>query len=95
MTDDAEAVNKIAADVAAQTEKSLAELARRFEKALAEGLAQLKDRSRDYVDVAGDHIDTAQQYVADRVQERPITATVAALGIGVLVGLLLSGGRRR
>ena len=86
-----DAVNKIAADVAAQTEKSLAELARRVEKALTEGLAELKDRSRDYADVAGEQFDTAQQYVSDRVQERPITATLAALGVGVLVGFLLSG----
>jgi ElaB/YqjD/DUF883 family membrane-anchored ribosome-binding protein len=27
------------------------------------------------------------------VRERPITATLAGLGVGVLIGLLLSGGR--
>ena len=75
----ADAVAKIAADVAAQTEKSLAEL---------------KERSRDYADVAGEHFETAQQYVTDRVQERPLTATFAALGVGVLIGLLLAGRRQ-
>jgi len=87
----AEAVTKIAADVASRTEQSLAELAKRAEQAIKEGLAELKDRSSDYADVAGEHFDTAQQYVADRVQERPITATLAALGVGVLVGFLLAG----
>ena len=87
----ADAASKIAADVAAQTERSLTELARRAEQAIKEGLAELKDRSGDYADVAGEHFETAQQYVADRVQERPITATLAALGVGVLVGYLLAG----
>ena len=85
------AVTKIAAELAANAEQSLADLAKRAEQAIKEGMAELKDRSRDYADVAGEHFDTAQQYVADRVQERPITATLAALGVGVLVGFLLAG----
>jgi ElaB/YqjD/DUF883 family membrane-anchored ribosome-binding protein len=91
----ADTASKIAADVAAQTEKSLADLARRAEAAIKEGLAELKERSRDYADVAGDHFETAQQYVTDRVQERPLAATLTALGVGVLIGFMLAGGRRQ
>ena len=87
----ADAVTKIAAEVAAQTEQSLAELSKRAERAIRDALAELKDRSRDYADIAGDHFETAQDYVTDRVQERPIAATLAALGVGVLVGYLLAG----
>ena len=87
----ADAVSKIAADVAAQTERSLAELAKRAEAAIKEGLDELKARSKDYADVAGESFETAQQYVTDRVQERPITSTLAALGVGVLIGFLLAG----
>ncbi len=90
-TTNVDVASKIAADVAAQTEQSLTELAKRAEQAIKEGLAELKDRSRDYADVAGEQFETAQQYVTDRVQERPITATLAALGVGVLVGYLLAG----
>lgn len=84
-------VAKIAADVAAETERSLAELAKRAEKAIQEGLAELKERSRDYADVAGEQFDVAQRYVVDRVQERPVAATLAALGVGVLLGYLIAG----
>ena len=52
------------------------------------------DQTRAYADTAGDSIDVAQRYVAEKVQERPLTATFAALGVGVLIGVLLSGGRR-
>jgi ElaB/YqjD/DUF883 family membrane-anchored ribosome-binding protein len=90
-TNTVDAVTKIAADVASKTEQQLSELTRRAEQAIKEGLAELKDRSREYADVAGEHVETAQQYVTDRVQERPITATLAALGVGVLVGFLLAG----
>jgi ElaB/YqjD/DUF883 family membrane-anchored ribosome-binding protein len=86
---------KIAADAAAETERSLAELAKRAEKAIQEGLSELRLRSRDYADVAGEQFDVAQKYVVDRVQERPVAATLAALGVGVLLGLMLAGGRRR
>ena len=80
-----------AADVADDAERSINELARRAEKAIQSGLNDLRGRSRDYADVAGEQFDVAQRYVVDRVQERPITATLAALGVGVLVGLLLAG----
>ena len=87
----ADAAARIAADVIAETEQSLAELAKRAEKAIQEGFAELKNRSRDYADIAGDQFEAAQDYVTDRVQERPITATLAALGVGVLLGYLLAG----
>jgi ElaB/YqjD/DUF883 family membrane-anchored ribosome-binding protein len=85
---------KIAADAAAETERSLTELGKRAEKAIQEGLAELRSRSRDYADVAGEQFDVAQKYVVDRVQERPVAATLAALGVGVVIGLLLAGRRR-
>jgi ElaB/YqjD/DUF883 family membrane-anchored ribosome-binding protein len=83
----AEQVSKIAADAAAQAEKALSDVAKRVETALRE----LRDKSRDYADVAGEGLETAQKYVVDRVQERPVAATLAALGVGVLIGFLLAG----
>lgn len=82
---------RIAAEAAAQAEQTIAELAKRAEKVIQDGLAELKERSRDYADVAGENFEVAQQYVTDRVQERPIAATLAALGAGVLLGYLLAG----
>ncbi len=86
-----EAAANAAADAVAESERSLAELARRAEKAMQEGLAELRERSRDYADVAGEQFETAQRYVVDRVQERPVAATLAALGVGLVLGLLLAG----
>ncbi len=82
---------KAAADLVAETERSLADLAKRAERVIQEGLAELRDRSRDYADLAGENFDVAQKYVVDRVQERPVAATLAALGVGVLLGYLLAG----
>jgi len=59
-----------------------------------DGLEQLRSHSRVYADSAGQQIEVAQQYVTERVRERPLAATGAALGVGVLIGLLLSAGRR-
>jgi ElaB/YqjD/DUF883 family membrane-anchored ribosome-binding protein len=81
-------------DARSQFESTLNDLARRAERAVQEGLDTLKSRASSYSDTAGQQIDTAQRYVTSQVQERPMTTTLAALGVGVIVGFLLSGGRR-
>ena len=81
-------------DARSQFEATLNDLARRAERAVNEGLDAVKTRASAYSETAGEGIDTAQRYVTTQVQERPMTTTLAALGIGVIVGFLLSGGRR-
>lgn len=89
---------KSAADSAkklsAEAQQNFADARRRIEQAVQEGLEQIRSHSRTYADAAGQHVDEAQQYVSERVKERPLAATGAALGVGVLIGLLLSAGRR-
>lgn len=82
-------------DSRAAAEKSIQDLARRAEKAIHEGIETLREQSRGYVDTAGDRFDEAQRYVVDRVHEKPVTSTLAALGVGLLLGVLLAGGSRR
>ena len=77
-----------------ESQRSLQDMARRAEQAVHEGLDTLRLRSMVYRDTARDQLDHAQRYVSDQVQERPLTTTLAALGVGVLVGFILSGGRR-
>lgn len=101
---DAENLKAAAADGVDQAERSfveaahaakasLAEAAKRVEKSVAEGLDTLRAQSRTYTDTAGQQLDDAQRYVTERVRERPLTATLAGLGVGVLIGLLIAGNR--
>ena len=76
------------------SEKTLRALTERLEKAVQDALEIARTRSKIYAEGAGEQLETAQKYVVERVQERPLTATVAALGFGVLIGLLLSGRNR-
>ena len=59
-----------------------------------DGIEQLRGQAKDAADQAGDQFDTARLYMVERVQERPMTATLAALGAGFVLGLLFAGGRR-
>jgi len=77
-----------------EAQRTFADAAKRIEAAVQEGVEQLRAQSRAYADTAGQQIDQAQAYVSERVKERPLAATGAALGVGVLIGLLLSAGRR-
>ncbi|MES2897131.1 MAG: hypothetical protein V4759_13930 [Pseudomonadota bacterium] len=98
-TDEARAathsVTESAAKLTAEAQRSFNDAAKRFEKVVAEGLEQVRAQSRTYADNAGQHIDEAQRYVVERVKERPLIAAGAALGAGLLIGLLLASGRKR
>jgi ElaB/YqjD/DUF883 family membrane-anchored ribosome-binding protein len=76
-----------------EAEKRLTVLVERAEKAVQEGLEALRAQTRVVADNTGQHIDEAQRYLTDKVVERPLASTFAALGVGIFLGLLL-GGRR-
>jgi len=84
------------AEAADAAKASVTEAANRAEAAIREGLETFRAQSRTYADTASHQIDVAQRYVSERVKERPITATLAGVGVGLLLGLLLAGrGDRR
>lgn len=80
---------------ASAAQGAIADLTRRFERILQEGIESLRSHSRTYVDSAGEQFGAAQQFVSDKVKERPVAATMAGLGVGVLIGMLIAGGRRK
>jgi ElaB/YqjD/DUF883 family membrane-anchored ribosome-binding protein len=77
-----------------EAEKNVRELTDRVEKLVQEGLEKLRTHGKVYAEDAERSLEAAQKYVTEQVQERPVATTLAAIGLGVLVGLLL-GGRRR
>ena len=89
--EDAKTRGDAATRITAETQRTFADARARIEQAVQDGLEQLRAQSRAYADNASEQFDQAQQYVTERVRERPIGA---ALGVGVLVGLLLSAGRK-
>lgn len=97
--DDAKSGARAAADaattLAAETQRSFADAAKKIEQAVAEGVEQIRAQTRAYADTAGQQLEEAQEYLTERVKERPLVAAGAALGVGVLIGLLLAGGRHR
>ncbi len=61
---------------------------------LGDRVDRWRDRGEEYADAAGEGLETARVFVVDRVQERPLAAAAAALGVGFLLGVLLAGSRR-
>ena len=91
----AKSTAEAAGDAVDQAERKLTDAAKRLEKAVAEGVEQIRTHGKAYAAEAKDQIEDAQRYVAGQVRERPLAATGVALGVGVLIGLLLAGGRNR
>ena len=77
------------------TEAAVADLINRVEAMFREGLKALGAQSKPLIDNAEDQLEAAQKAVSDQVRNRPLTATAMALGVGVVIGVLLSTGRRR
>ena len=89
------------AEALGAAERLITEAASRAERVLKDTLARLRsqtdaysDRAKDYTKTYGgkaaDQWDDAQSYVIERVKDRPLTAALAGLGAGVLIGLLLA-----
>ncbi len=74
--------------------RALPKLRKEARRAFDDGVEQLRGQASDYADQAGDQLDHARLYMVERVQERPLAATLAALGAGFVLGLLFAGGRR-
>ena len=85
---------KAIGEIVAAAEKAIAEAARNAEKTLKERLDDFRARAQDYGEEAGDNFDDAQAYVIERVKERPVTATLTGLGLGLLIGLLIASRTR-
>ena len=84
------------ADYARQAFPELADKAKTFLNDRAGVYAdQFRDQGRDAADYAGEQLESARAYVVDRVTERPMTATLAALGVGFLLGIILTAGARK
>ncbi len=60
------------------------------ERGIRDGLATLRAEARAYEGPAGEALEEAQRYVVERIRARPVTATFAGLGVGLLLGVLLS-----
>jgi ElaB/YqjD/DUF883 family membrane-anchored ribosome-binding protein len=74
----------------AAAEKMITDAAKALEKALREGAETLRAQSRVYAQNAGEQFDEAQRVVVDKIRERPLTAALTGLGVGLLLGMLLS-----
>ena len=74
--------------------RAIPELAKTAQQTFSEQVDRLSGQARDAADMASEQLDNAKLYLVERVQERPFTATLAALGAGFVLGLLFAGSRR-
>ncbi|MDZ4374401.1 MAG: hypothetical protein U1C74_23665 [Phenylobacterium sp.] len=91
--DVANAANDTAAKIAADAQKAMTEAVKRIEATVQQGLEQIRAQSRVYADVAGEQLDEAARAASEQIRARPLATTGAALGIGVLIGMLLASRR--
>jgi ElaB/YqjD/DUF883 family membrane-anchored ribosome-binding protein len=68
----------------------------RAEDAMKKGVESGKAKLNDAIDTTAERVDQAHMFIKDQARERPVALTAAAIGVGLLVGLVLANsGRRR
>jgi ElaB/YqjD/DUF883 family membrane-anchored ribosome-binding protein len=68
----------------------------RAEDAVKKGVETSKQKLNDAIDTTAERVDQAHMFIKDQARERPVALTAAAIGVGLLVGLVLANnGRRR
>jgi len=81
-------------DASDTTQGRAGDIKRRAQEALNQGVDTARYQALQAKDYADQQFGQAQTYVTDRIIERPLASALTALGAGVVLGLLLSGGRR-
>jgi ElaB/YqjD/DUF883 family membrane-anchored ribosome-binding protein len=74
----------------AAAQAKLTEKAKAAQEALRGQADALMERTRGYRENAGQQFNDAQDYLVERIKERPVTAALTGLGVGLILGLLLS-----
>ncbi len=74
----------------AAAQAKLIEKAKAAQDALKGHADVLLERTKGYRDNAGQQFSDAQDYLVDRIKERPVTAAFAGIGVGLILGILLS-----
>ena len=92
--EDVDRLHEGARDLGRELPRVARKASARVREALDEQVEQWRGKGGDYAEAAGEGLENARVYVVERVQERPLTATLAALGVGFLLGAVLAGSRR-
>ena len=74
-----------------EAERTMTEAAKVAERVIRQGIEVARAQTKAYSTDPGQTFEEAQRYIVERVKERPVTATLAGLGIGFLLGLMISG----
>lgn len=75
-------------------EKSLREFASKAEQAARESAEELRRQAQEYYEEGRHRLEEAQKILVERVKEKPVESALVTFGVGVIVGLILGGGRR-
>jgi ElaB/YqjD/DUF883 family membrane-anchored ribosome-binding protein len=74
----------------AHAERTISDAVKAVDGAFRDGIEKLREQSKPITENAGQQFDEAQRYVSEHVKERPMTAVLAGVGVGLVLGLLLS-----
>ena len=70
------------------------DLAQHARDAFDDQLDHLLDQGQEVAAEVAEQLENARDFVVEHVHERPVAATLAALALGIFIGLAISGTRK-
>lgn len=65
------------------------EFAKTAQSAVSGGVGRAREQARHYGDLTSEQYGQARTYVVERIQDKPVSAVLAVLGVGIVLGVLL------
>ena len=81
-------------DTSETTQGRAGDIRERAQETLTQGMDTARYQALQARDYAEEQFGQVQEYVTQRVREKPVQSALVALGAGVVLGMLLKGGRR-
>ena len=81
-------------DASETTQGRAGDIKQRAQETLTQGLDTARYQALQARDYAEEQFGQAQKFVTQRITEKPVQSALVALGAGLVLGMILKGGRR-
>ena len=88
-----DAIQSAANASTAKFDAAINEFRERANRVAQDTLDSLRTHAKPYLAEGADRYADAERYMVERVQKQPLTTTLAVLGVGIVLGLVIAGGR--
>jgi ElaB/YqjD/DUF883 family membrane-anchored ribosome-binding protein len=78
-------------DGLAEAERAMTEAAKVAERVIRQGIEAVRAQSNAYSADPAQTVEDTHRFIVERIKKRPVTSALAGVGVGFILGLMVSG----